>query len=515
MEILGIITLPGWAVTTLVFMFTIFLYSWYKQSFYTRLGIPQKSTLLLFGDLFTIMRKGFGYIDVDMVKKNGKCFGTYMGCTPSLVISDTEMLKEIMVKQFSKFTDRSIGIPLEKKWHSSVSVANGEHWKFLRQTLSPTFSTGKMKHMSPYINKCLDNLMEILEEKRQNQGDGFNIDPVFRGFTMDVICSTGFGIEVDSQRNPDNLYIKYAKEFLEIDVAGSPLFLIALMFPDLKFLMNKMKMPLVSKRVFDFFETSTKAMFNERRADTSKVHRDLLQLMMNAHKESDPDDKDEDQSDQFTYDDYKKRGLTDTDILINSIIFMTAGFDTTATTLGWLTYDLALNPDVQDKLIDEIDAEIGKERPTYDTTFKLEYLDMVVNETLRIHPAVTRLNREATEDVNICGVQIKKGMDCTVAPLALHFMPEYWSEPFKYNPDRFSPENKASINPYAFLPFGNGPRNCIGKRLALLEVKMTLIMVLQRYRIIKSPKLEVPMPTSKLGLNKAKSPLFVKLEPRK
>lgn len=514
MEIVGITALPGWMVGLIGFVVTICLYSWYKQSYYTRLGIPQKPTTLLFGDLFITAKKGFGYIDAEMVKQNGKCFGSYIGNMPALIISDPDILKEIMVKQFSKFTDRVMGIPIEKKWDKAVSVANGEHWKFLRHTLSPTFSSGKMRHMSPYIHRCLDNLLEILEDKRLNQGDGFDITPIIRGYTMDVICSTGFGVDVDSQRNPDNQYIKYAKEFLDVDVTGNPLFIIPLLFPCLKFLMAKMELKLVSKEAYEFYKTSIEAIIAERRDEPAK-HRDLLQLMLNANKGSQEENLVEEETDKPTYDDFKKRGLTDEEVLINSITFMIAGYDTTATSLCWLMYDLALNPDVQDRLIAEIDTEIDKVRPTYDNAFKLEYLDMVVNETLRMHPPVTRLNRQALVDVEICGIPIKKGMDCTVSPLALHYLPEYWPEPHKYDPERFSQEKQANITPFTYVPFGNGPRNCIGKRLALLETKMTLIAILQRFKLARSPNLKVPMPTTKLGLNKPGSPVSIMLELRK
>lgn len=515
MEIFGLVDLPGWLVGIFVFVLTVCLYTMYKQSFFKRLGIPQKPTVFFFGDMFELSKKGLGYIDYNMVKENGKVFGLYLGNTPSLVISDADMIKQIMVKEFSKFTDRVALISLSKRWDSAVSLASGEHWRFLRSTLSPTFTSGKMREMNPYIHKCMNTLHELLEEKVHQHPEGFDIKPNLHGYTLDIICSTGFGLDVDAQKDPDNPFIKHSREFLEFRGLRSPIFILQIFFPDIVRISNRfLRTNIVSNTAFDFFLTTLSKAFNERKQEVSK-HRDLLQLMINAHKDKgEISITNEEDIEETTFEGMKKRGLTDVEVLINSIIFMVAGYDTTATTLSWLIYDLVTNPDCQDKLIQEIDTEIGDSETTYDNVFKLRYLDMILNETLRMHPPAQRLNRKALEDVVINGVQIKKGMDCTFSLLALHFMPEYWENPNKYDPERFAPENQANLNPYAYMPFGQGPRNCIGKRLALLEVKATVVTLLQKYRFHKTEKLKVPMPTAAVGLGKPAEPVFVRLEKR-
>lgn len=515
MEILGVVELPGWLVGITVFILTVCLYTWYKQSYFKRLGIPTKPTVFFFGDFFILTKKGFGYIDYQMVKENGKIFGLFLGNIPTLVISDADIIKQIMVKEFSKFTDRVSVVKVTKIWRSAVSVASGDHWRFLRSTLSPTFTTGKIREMNPYIHKCMDTLQELLDDKIEKSPEGFDVMPNIKGYTLDVICSTGFGLDVDAQKDPDNLIIKYAREFLEFKGSRNPFFLINVFFPDVSNLFGKyLETSIVSKEAMDFYKSTLTQAFNDRKKAQSK-HRDLLQLLINTHKGGDIDDKETDDAEEaVTYEGFKQRGLNDTEVLINSIIFMVAGYDTTATTLSWIIYDLAINTDCQDKLVQEIDTEIGAADTTYDNVFKLGYLDMIVNESLRMHPPAQRLNRLALEDVEINGLQIKKGMDCTMSVLALHYMPEYWENPNKYDPERFAPENKDKINQYAYMPFGQGPRNCIGKRLALLEVKATIVTLLKRYRIHKTDQLEVPMPTSPLGLGKPAKPVVVRLEKR-
>nr|AAB66556.1 cytochrome P450 30 [Mercenaria mercenaria] len=512
MEILGMVNLPTWLVCIIMTVMTVCLYTWYKQSYFKRLGIHTKPTVFFLGDMFELSKKGFGYIDDQMVKENGKIFGLYLGNIPTLVISDTDIIKQIMVKDFSKFTDRVSLVQVTKKWKSAVSVASGEHWRFLRTTLSPTFTTGKIREMKPYIHKCMKTLLELLSEKTDQNPEGFNIVPNLSGYTLDVICSTGFGLDVDAQKDPDNLIIRYAREFLEFRGLRNPLFLVQMFFPDLSSIFGRLlETNIVSNEAFDFYMSTMKKAFTDRKQAQSK-HRDLLQLLINTHKgelgENEID------TEETTFEGMKQRGLTDEEVLLNSIIFMVAGYDTTATTLSWIVYDLVTNTECQEKLIEEIDAEIGESETTYDNVFKLRYLDMVVNETLRMHPPAQRINRLALEDVKINGLQILKGMDCTFSILALHYMPEYWENPYKYDPERFAPENQANINQYAYMPFGQGPRNCIGKRLALLEVKATVVVLLQKFRLHKTDKLQVPMPVSDVGLGKPAKPVFVRLEKR-
>ncbi|XP_052815529.1 cytochrome P450 3A24-like isoform X2 [Mya arenaria] len=507
MEILGLFDLPRWVAAIIFFPLTVCLYTWYKQSYFKRLGIKQRKTTFFLGDIVDMAKKGLGYLNIEDYKKYGKVFGIYLGNRPTLVISDPDIIKQITVKQFDKFTNRAQMLNTPDFWKSALSTARGDTWRKIRHTLSPTFTSGKMRHMGPYLHKCLDVFHEILDTKCQENPEGFDIDPAVRGYTIDVICSTGFGTEVSAQTDPDNSFNRHAKIALTFRPATNPAFLLYVFFPDvIGAFPNLFPTNFLPKDTLNFFVDASKSFLEERKKGSSK-HRDLLQLMVNAHNDEDVK----------TRTGNRIEGLTDNEILSNSIIFMLAGFDTTATSIAWVLYELALNPDVQEKLIDSIDQEIGDSELSYDNVFTMQYMDMVMSETLRIHPVVQRMNREASEDIEINGLKIKKGMDCTYCPPILHFNEEYWDEPNKFDPERFSPENKNRINEYAYIPFGLGPRNCIGMRLAQLEVKMTIISILQKYRIHKTEKLQVPMPSSKAsgGINKPGEPLHLRLERRK
>ncbi|GAV06330.1 hypothetical protein RvY_16341-3 [Ramazzottius varieornatus] len=206
------------------------------------------------------------------------------------------------------------------------------------------------------------------------------------------------------------------------------------------------------------------------------------------------------------------RALSIDEVLAQSIIFFVAGFETSATTLTFMTYLLAIHPEIQEKLRKEIDQAIGKDvPPTYDLISRIPYLDQCINETLRMYPPATRTERENSEEWTYGNLTLDKGTIIAIPIYAIQHDSEYWPEPDSFNPDRFSEENKHKIVPFTFLPFGQGPRNCAGMRFAIYEIKMVLVSVLQRYRLVATPRTAAPV-TQDVGLAVPKHPLWLTVE---
>ncbi|XP_053403357.1 cytochrome P450 3A13-like [Mercenaria mercenaria] len=178
------------------------------------------------------------------------------------------------------------------------------------------------------------------------------------------------------------------------------------------------------------------------------------------------------------------------------------------------THSLAAYPDCQNRLSSEIHDVIGQrdDAISYDKILSMEYLDMFLQETLRMYPPAGRFNRQPNQDVEIKGLKLLKGEDVTFSTHALHRNPLFWSEPDRFDPERFASHSKDAIVPYSFIPFGAGPRNCVGMKLALAEVKMAIVRLLQHSRIERSPNFSVPPEiTTKGGILRPKDGLFVKV----
>jgi cytochrome P450 len=165
-----------------------------------------------------------------------------------------------------------------------------------------------------------------------------------------------------------------------------------------------------------------------------------------------------------------------------------AGYETTSTALSYVTYVLAIHPEEQQKLQEHIDThfdgETEHDMPSYDAISNMDYLDMFVRETLRMYPiAPIVVNRQSTEEFNIEGIgKIPAGTRIAVDMYSLHFDPDLWGpvDPHTFYPERFATKR----HPMAWIPFGAGPRNCVGMRFALIELKMALVRLLKTYSII-------------------------------
>lgn len=164
-----------------------------------------------------------------------------------------------------------------------------------------------------------------------------------------------------------------------------------------------------------------------------------------------------------------------------------AGHETTATTLTWLFGMLAQHPDVEAKLHEELDRVLRGRIPTFADLPHLTYTRMVIDETMRLYPAAWTLTRHALNADTIGGYQIPAGGNVLINIFTLHRHPTYWDNPEQFDPERFSPERAANRHKFAFMPFGGGPRKCIGEPFALAEAQLVTATIAQRYRLRLMP----------------------------
>ena len=166
--------------------------------------------------------------------------------------------------------------------------------------------------------------------------------------------------------------------------------------------------------------------------------------------------------------------------------FMFEGHDTTASSLSFILYLLAIHPEIQTKLQSEIDASFNIEGSVTDKITNMKYLDCVIKEGLRLHPPILFMARLVEKDEQIGDLLVPKGTEILITPGAVHRNPEYWPEPDKFIPERFNDEENMKRDPFTYNPFSAGPRNCIGKRFALLELKTLVYHVLTEFRLTSS-----------------------------
>ncbi|XP_059190006.1 cytochrome P450 3A40-like [Centropristis striata] len=478
----------------------ILVYSCWKFGTFKKLGVPGPQPIPLFGTMLAY-RKGFTNFDEECFKKYGKTWGIFDGRQPVLCITDPAMIKSVLVKEcYSFFTNRR-NFRLNGPLYDAVSIAEDDQWRRIRSVLSPSFTSGRLKEMFDIMKHHSANLISSMK-KKSDKNEPLELKELFGAYSMDVVTSTAFSVDIDSLNNPSDPFVTNIKKMLKFDFLD-PLFLTVAVFPFMGHFFEKMEYSFFPTSVTDFFYAALQKIKSNREQTKQKGRVDFLQLMIDSQKNNESSTVDQD------------KGLSDHEILSQAMIFLFAGYETSSSSLSFLAYNLARNPDVMKRLQKEVDSTFPNKAPVeYQAMMQMEYLDGVINESLRIYPIVTRLERVAKASVEINGVVIPKDMVVMVPTWSLHRDPELWPEPEEFKPERFSRENKERIDPYTYMPFGAGPRNCIGMRFALVMMKLAVVEILQRYSFSVCKETEIPLEMDTQVMLMPKRSIQLKLVPR-
>ncbi|XP_046545767.1 cytochrome P450 3A28-like [Haliotis rubra] len=475
MEILGLVDVPLYLLLCLAATVLIYIYGTWNYNYFKKQGIPGPAPTCCIGNT----GPNFGHDLYAWSKRYGGVFGIFLGRTPTYIIADLEILKEVMVKSFDNFRNRMIfssPYPL----NLAVSFLEDAAWKRVRNTITPSFTGVKLKRMCGAINDCARTLTKNFSNNMEKNA-GVNIKQYFGAFSMDAICQTAFGIKIDSQTDFNHPFVVHAKTLLRPSKLALACLALSDAIPALEPVFNKLSLGIFPRKPVAFFETITGEMMKQRRND--KTHHqegtDFLQMMMDASIEEGKDDK---SADGQTVK-HSIRHLSTDEIVAQCIVFFIAGYETTASTLTFISYNLAMNPDVQEKAYNEVKEMLGNEEPNYDNIGKLKYLDNVITETLRLYPPAYVIDRTVSETTQIKGLTFSKGQNVFIPVMAIHRNPELYDDPESFKPERFEDQDKT----IAFQAFGFGPRACIGMRLALVEVKVALVNVLRAVKFDRMP----------------------------
>ncbi|XP_077563593.1 cytochrome P450 3A24-like [Haemaphysalis longicornis] len=437
--------------------------------------------------------------DQERYQKMGRLFGIYEQGQPNLVVGEPELLKQIMLRDFLYLPNRKLPASADPMISNMMATAPLEKWRRIRSTASPAFSAAKLRKMHSLIQDCARVTCEHLKKAGEKNAE-IEMKQFFGHYALDVIARCAFGTQVDSHTDAANEFVTKAR------VAISPKMTwklaLGLLFPALG---KRLNVNPATIEIIYYFRKLCQRIINDRRKDGTRKE-DFLQLMMDAQdgKLSCGADSPADQEGRlFDIGSETKpetratvKRLTEDEAMAQCIVFFLAGLDTTSTTLTFATYLLAMHPEVQERLRREVEDCISTHGPdpNLDVISKLKYLHCVVSETLRLYPPSTRIERVASEDyvVRDTNVKVPKGCVVIVPVYSMHRDPELFPDPDTFNPERFSDENVESIKPYSYLPFGAGPRNCIGMRLALQALKLCLLHCIHNVQFVRTESTQVP-----------------------
>jgi len=499
----------------LVSLFLVF-YRYVTKNFgkWKSLGIPHTSGHFPFGSYNFLSGRHMDEVSAEDHKKfsSEKYFGWFLFGKPILALNDANLLRHVMVKDFDHFVDRQpheqvrkqfSGGDLDKIWGQQLTSISGEEWKDVRSAFTPIFTSGKMKGMLKFIKHIAGDLTAEMELKAE-KGEEFELKEVFGKFSLDALASSAFGVNAESFTNTNSKFVKYAANVFRNSKLELALFAIKFI-PGVPQLLSVLKINTFKPKETKFFQDIITQTIKARRNSKERKN-DLVDLMLDCIKEESTNmvDEDEENAEQYEKDmklshsKKSKHNIDETTVVATALVLLVAGYDTTGMTLSFLSYAMSKHPEVQTKLQEEIDQafeESNGDFPDYNVIQSLPYLDMVIHETLRIYSPVGLNTRVATKDYNLPGTDIiiKTGDMLSWNARTLHRDPTHWENPDEFYPEHFSKEEKAKRNPYAFQAFGQGPRACIGMRLALLEAKVAVMAVLSKYSFKSGSKTVEPL----------------------
>ena len=346
-------------------------------------------------------------------------------------------------------------------------------------------------------------------------GDAFETKDLAGKFSLDGLASCAFGVETGSFDEKESEFLRHGKNVFKF---SGIVILKSILSGVIPTLIKKAATKLGCGDIFKYPFASEHSQFLMQvveesfklRKESKTKRNDLLDLMIEA-VEGSLDDKEDDDihgNDQFEKDakivgSIKKKKLSYDDVIATAILLLAAGYDTTGSALSWILYDLAMNQNCQDTLYEEI-TESGKDMKhvSYETLQTLPYLDAVIHESLRLHPPIPGLERVCTKDYPIpnSNVVLRKGDLVGMATAGICLDPEVYPNPLEYIPDRFLKENSSKRNPYAFSIFSLGPRNCIGMRFSMYEMKCCISNLVAKFRLMPCDK---TVPYEKLEYSKS------------
>lgn len=460
-------------LTTLIAL--LYAFCSHRFRYWKDRGVNGPTPVFLLGNSLDEWRTKWHERDLDRIRKYGRVFGIFQGLTPVLVVADPVLLQDILVSNFAAFSDR----PREsfhKVLSQELNTVNGIRWKEMRSAISPAFASNKMRPMFPLLKRCIADLFSHMDSHLgSDSAADFNNMHIYGNLTLDIMARCHFSADLHDQLLGDNIFIRNTKEFFHWSRMRC---LMGSLLPDC--VKQVIRFSLTDPSVLQFLEHFTRDIVEKRgEFEGEERFKDQIAIMAGSSGDEDMDDK-----------------LTADEIIANTAISLTGGFDTTGFCHAYTTYLMAMHPEVQQSLRREVEEAVTSDggEIRYESIMSLCLLDAVVNETLRLFPPEIKVERRATRDFTFSsGLAVEKGTKVYIPIYGIHHQHDFYHEPDCFIPERFMPANSRKQTPLTYLSFVAGPRMCAGKLFAMMEAKTTLAAVLMKYDLLPSERQANPL----------------------
>ncbi|XP_061401505.1 cytochrome P450 6a9-like isoform X2 [Musca vetustissima] len=478
-----------------------------KQNYWQSLGIPCEEPHFPFGSLWGVQKtRGFWQIweeYYNRFKGSGPFAGFYWFFRPAVFVLDPELIKNVLIKDFSKFTDRGFyHNEKDDPLSGQLFLLDGAKWKNMRNKLSPTFTSGKMKFMYPTVTKVGEEFIEVLGKMVEQNGSVVEVKDLLARFTTDVIGTCAFGIECSSLKDPNAEFRVMGKKSLVEQRHNRLIIAFMASFVDLA---RKLGFKQTPDDIEAFFMRIVRETVEYREKNNIRRN-DFMDMLIDLKNKK---LMKSDHGDELT-------NLSLEEIAAQAFVFFIAGFETSSTTLGFTLYELAQNQEVQDKARREVMEKLEKYQGelSYECLKDMQYLEQILSETLRLYPVIPTLIRSTKYDYRVPNspYTLEKGTQVAIPVYSIHHDPEYYNKPNEFNPSHFDPQHTEQRHSCAYLPFGDGPRNCIGLRFGKMQTKIGLVTLLSNFHFEICPQTDLIMDKKNFLLT-SKGGMYLKVTP--
>lgn len=365
-------------------------------------------------------------------------------------ITAPELIKKALVTEYEKLPKSSITKSiLGPALGRSIFLSEGREWRWQRRTAAPVFAPRNIKQFAPNMCRVAEQTAHRIA-RNSNQAINFHHEMIQATLEIiaDVTISDPMNMPAEQTQATIEAYLASAAKVSLFDMLNLPNWM-----PRLQ--------TFAGNRILKTMRDVTDGTIAARRKSGPKDPPDLIDLHLSS------------------VDPKTEKAFDDDQIRDNILTYIVAGHETTAILLSWALYLCAYDERVQQKLRDEIQEVLGNRAPVAEDLDKLPYTRMVIDETLRLYPPAPIMARDATEDIDFGDFQIKKKQVIWIPVYCVHRNKSYWTDPDRFWPERF--EDRKAIERFSFIPFGEGPKICIGAQFAIQEAMLVLATLIQRF----------------------------------
>ncbi|XP_026729654.1 cytochrome P450 6B5-like [Trichoplusia ni] len=478
-------------LVVLIVLVLLYKYTTKNHDYWEKRNVKYEKPIPIFGTNYknVMAKKSIIEMATEVYRKypTEPLVGMIRGTTPELVVRDLEIVRRILNVDFAYFYPRGLGRnpEIEPDFYNLFHV-DGDLWKLLRQRLTPTFTTAKLKNMFPLVVQCAEKL-QIVGEDIVNRGGECDVRDLMARFTMEFIGACGFGIEMDTINDENSLFRKMGTRMFKPYFKRSLLIAAYDLFPHFRTVLQKLL------RDLDLIDDVTVIVKNIREQRNYKPigRNDFIDLLLELEGKG-----------KITGDSIEKN-KTDgkpeqvememdlTRMAAQVLVFFAAGFETSSSATSILLHQLAYHPEEQEKIQKGIDRVMTKynNKLCYDSISEMTALSNGFKEAMRIFPSLGTLHRVCARKYTIPGlnVALDPGVKIIVPLQAIQNDEKYFDNPSQFIPDRFNDPNVLR-HKYSYMPFGEGPRACIGARLGEMQSLAGLAAVLHKFSVEPASK---------------------------